>query len=143
MRAAAATELTTEEVKPIQTDYHFFVKEHKARYLKLAEEEVRASIEKNGGEVGDKLDGFIKKIREDGRIDLMLAQKGKAGSDDLSDRIVAELQAAGGELPLGDKSDPEAIKAAFGVSKSAWKKALGGLYKARVIKIERKRIELL
>ena len=44
LRAAAATELTTEEVKPIQTDFHFFVKEHAEKYRKLAEEEVRKSL---------------------------------------------------------------------------------------------------
>lgn len=45
LRAAAATEITTEEVKPIQTDFHFFVKDHIETYRKLAEEEVRGSVE--------------------------------------------------------------------------------------------------
>ncbi len=47
MRAAAATELTTEEVKPIQTDFHFFVKEHIEKYRKLAEEEVKSKGDNN------------------------------------------------------------------------------------------------
>jgi hypothetical protein len=45
LRAAAATEITTEEVKPIQTDFHFFVKEHIGKYRELAEEEVRSGME--------------------------------------------------------------------------------------------------
>jgi hypothetical protein len=47
LRAAAATEITTEEVKPIQTDYHFFVKDHMAKYRTMAEEEVRKSLGKD------------------------------------------------------------------------------------------------
>jgi hypothetical protein len=47
LRAAAATEITTEEVKPIQTDFHFFVKEHLTKYRQLAEDEVRRSLGKD------------------------------------------------------------------------------------------------
>ena len=55
LRAAAATEITTEEVKPIQTDFHFFVKEHIDTHRKLAEEEVRSSME----DKSEKLDSLI------------------------------------------------------------------------------------
>jgi len=51
LRAAAATEITTEEVKPIQTDFHFFVKEHIDTHRKLAEEQVRSSIEDKSGKL--------------------------------------------------------------------------------------------
>jgi hypothetical protein len=55
LRAAAATEITTDEVKPIQTDFHFFVKENVEKYRKLAEEEVRSSMKDTAGD----LDPFL------------------------------------------------------------------------------------
>lgn len=94
-------------------------------------------------EVGDKLDGFIKLVRDDGRIDLALALAGMKGRGELADRIIAELQANGGSLSIGDKSEPAAIRDRLGVSKSAWKKALGGLYKDRIIEVEAEKVTLI
>ena len=55
---------------------------------------------------------------------------------------MAALEAAGGELPLGDKSSPEAIFATFRCSKNAFKQAIGGLYKERRIVIDKQSIRL-
>ena len=88
--------------------------------------------------IGDKLDGFIKRIRPDGKIDLSLKKPGfdRQAVGDLGQKILDQLQAAGGYLPLNDRTDPDVIKKSFGVSKRAFKMALGGLYKQRLIQIE-------
>ncbi|WP_062268959.1 CvfB family protein [Endozoicomonas arenosclerae] len=88
--------------------------------------------------VGDKLQGFIKRIRPDGKIDLCLKKPGfdRNAMDTLSQKIMDMLAAEGGFLPFNDKSDPAEIKRIFGASKRAFKMALGGLYKQRLIQIE-------
>ncbi len=82
---------------------------------------------------GQRLRGYIKQVREDGKIDLTLHRPGHRRFDVLAERILARLEAEGGALPLNDKSPPEAIHAAFGESKKSFKSALGRLYKARRI----------
>ncbi|KEQ18591.1 CvfB family protein [Endozoicomonas numazuensis] len=88
--------------------------------------------------IGDKLDGFIKRIRPDGKVDLSITKPGfnREVVGDLGQKILDQLQAAGGYLPLNDRTDPAEIKKAFGVSKRTFKMALGGLYKQRLIQIE-------
>lgn len=93
--------------------------------------------------VGDKREGFIKAIREDGKIDLLLQKSGAAGRGDLETRILEFLKVNGGISELTDKSPPEKIYAAFGVSKKAYKKALGGLYRSRLIVVSKEKIELI
>jgi predicted RNA-binding protein (virulence factor B family) len=93
--------------------------------------------------VGQRVKGYIKGIREDGRINLKLQPGGQQGRDDLSARILDALKAEGGTLSLTDKSSPEAIYRRFGVSKANYKKALGRLYKARLIELGREQIRLL
>ncbi|WP_234493754.1 S1 RNA-binding domain-containing protein [Vibrio maritimus] len=92
--------------------------------------------------VGKKLKGFIKQIREDGKIDLSLQKVGVAKMDDLSEKILSLLEKKGGFLPLSDKSTPEAIFAAFKTSKGTFKKSIGGLYKQGKISIEKDGIHL-
>ncbi|MGR5285793.1 CvfB family protein [Vibrio maritimus] len=92
--------------------------------------------------VGKKLKGFIKQIREDGKIDLSLQKIGVAKMDDLSEKILSLLEKKGGFLPLSDKSTPEAIFAAFKTSKGTFKKSIGGLYKQGKIRIEKDGIYL-
>ena len=92
--------------------------------------------------VGKKLKGFIKQIREDGKIDLSLQKIGVAKMDDLSEKILSRLEKKGGFLPLSDKSTPEAIFAAFKTSKGTFKKSIGGLYKQGKIRIEKDGIYL-
>lgn len=80
--------------------------------------------------------GYIKKIREDGRIDLSLYQLGSHGSLDIGGMILKIIEDAGGFLNITDKTPPEEIYKLFGVSKKKYKMALGGLYKKRLIHIK-------
>ncbi len=91
---------------------------------------------------GKKVKGYIKTLREDGKIDLDLRKKGYKKVLDLTDRIMAELEAAGGFLPLHDKSPAEEIKHTFGESKKSFKSAIGALYKQKKIVIEDNGIRL-
>lgn len=92
---------------------------------------------------GDKTAGFIKAIRDDGKIDLCLQKQNRQARDELSERIVAFLESSGGVSTLTDYSAPELIYEQFGVSKKNYKKALGRLYKERRISLAKDRITLL
>ncbi|WP_068825643.1 CvfB family protein [Pseudomonas sp. BMS12] len=92
---------------------------------------------------GSQEKGFIKELREDGKISLSLQPVGQQARDELSEQILKALRDAGGNLALSDKSPPEAISKAFGVSKGNFKKAIGGLFKQGLIAIHDDRIELL
>lgn len=92
--------------------------------------------------IGKKLKGYIKNIREDGKIDLALQKVGVAKMNDLSEKILETLQKKGGFLPLSDKSTPEAIFATFRTSKGTFKKTIGGLFKQGKILIEKDGIRL-
>lgn len=104
----------------------------------IARQELRAPLKH-----GQRVTGYVQRLREDGKLSLSLNPPGAAKSDALSEQIVAALEHSGGELPLGDKSAPEAIFATFRCSKNAFKQAIGGLYKARKIVIEKDRIRLV
>lgn len=90
---------------------------------------------------GQSIKGFIKYIRPDGKIDLSL-QGGQEARDKNTQRILTYLQEQGGFAAVHDKSDPQLIAEIFGMSKGAFKKAIGGLYKQRVIRIEKDGIYL-
>ncbi|MDH3760869.1 MAG: S1-like domain-containing RNA-binding protein [Gammaproteobacteria bacterium] len=92
---------------------------------------------------GETVSAYIKQIREDGRIDLMLQLPSHLGRDQLGEAIVSHLQQNQGVSTLTDKSPPDEIYRTFGVSKANYKKALGRLYKQRTIAIEKHRITLL
>ncbi|MDQ6951406.1 MAG: S1-like domain-containing RNA-binding protein [Mariprofundales bacterium] len=92
--------------------------------------------------IGQHLTGYIKQIRDDGRIDLCLHRLPSEKSDEVADTIMAALEKAGGTLTLTDKSSPAAIKATFGVSKALYKKAVGSLYRKRKIRIDSNSIRL-
>jgi uncharacterized protein len=92
---------------------------------------------------GQKLDGFIRQIRDDGKIDLTLHQPGYGKVEELTDTILARLKDNQGFLPLSDKSPPEAIYNAFGVSKKVFKQAIGALYKKKLVLIEKDGIRLV
>ena len=92
---------------------------------------------------GQRLEGFIRKIREDKKIDLSLYKPGYKKVDALSDRIIERLQSQGGFIPVTDKSAPEKIAELFGVSKKAYKMIIGRLYKNRLIDIEEDGIRLI
>ncbi len=91
---------------------------------------------------GQRLEGFVKKVRQDGKIDLCLQKPGYAPVGSLSERILAHLKASGGSSALTDKTPPEEIYRLFAVSKKKFKMAVGLLYKERAIVIEKDRISL-
>ena len=92
---------------------------------------------------GQKIDGFIKQIRDDLRLDLTLQQIGYGKVTSLTDKILLMLQENGGKLAVSDKSEPEQIYALFGVSKKVFKQAIGALYKQHKIEIEKTKIRLI
>jgi predicted RNA-binding protein (virulence factor B family) len=92
---------------------------------------------------GDRVQGYIKKIRTDGKIDLRLEKIGYEKISSFVDRILAELQKNKGFLPLTDKSSPEEIYQTFKISKKNFKVAIGALYKKRFIALEDNGIRLL
>ncbi len=94
--------------------------------------------------LGEEVRGYIKKIRPDGKIDLILQQSGHAAAqEDIGPQILALLVKKGGFLAINDKTDPETIYKLFGVSKKKYKIALGGLYKKRLITVEEDGIRLV
>ncbi len=92
---------------------------------------------------GDQLKGYVKKVRPDGKIDLTLQRHGFRSIEPNADQVLKELEASGGFIDLNDKSDPEAIKEVFQLSKKSFKRAIGSLYKARKIIIEKDGIRLV
>ena len=87
--------------------------------------------------------GYIKAIREDGSIDLLLQPFGNQGADELGLRIVVALEDNNGSLPINDKTSAEVIYDYFGVSKKKYKIAIGNLYKKRIILISDEGIKLV
>lgn len=92
---------------------------------------------------GEVRKGWVKKIRIGGKIDLSLQPMGYGHILDNKDAVLEALEDAGGVIPLGDKSDPDAIYARFGISKNAFKKVIGGLYKDRLITLSDHEIRLV
>lgn len=92
--------------------------------------------------MGTRTQGYIQRIRDDGKIDLSLQPRREALADTLSAQILEELQKAGGRLAISDKSDPALIQRTFGVSKGNFKKTIGGLYKQGLITIDDDGIKL-
>lgn len=92
---------------------------------------------------GDRVKGYIKKIREDEKIDLILQKPGYQKVDDISMSIVDILKKHNGYLPITDKTNPDEIYKVFGVSKKTFKKAIGSLYKLRIISIQDDGIKLV
>jgi len=92
---------------------------------------------------GDRIKGYIKKIREDNKIDVILQAPGYRSIEPNANFIREELEAAGGFFPLHDKTDAEIIKRELGMSKKSFKKAIGTLYKDKQIVIKEDGIELV
>lgn len=93
--------------------------------------------------VGDKKSGFIKKIREDGKLDLTLNPVGKEAMDENMQVVHNLLKLHDGFLPYHDKSDAKEIMEFFNMSKKAFKKAIGGLYKSKAITLDKDGIRLV
>ena len=84
---------------------------------------------------GDKMKGYIGRVRPDGKIDVTLQPTGRQQTLDFSETLLQYLKDNGGTCYLGDKSDAEDIKRQFQVSKKVFKRAVGELYKRRLIEV--------
>lgn len=93
--------------------------------------------------IGDRVKGFIKKIRPDNKIDLVLGKPGFTKVEDESAKIIRLLQENNGYLPYHDKSDPEDIYSFFGMSKKTFKMTTGALYKQQKIRFTQTGIQLV
>jgi uncharacterized protein len=94
-------------------------------------------------EPGDRFDGYVRTVRPDGKIDVALGKSGYRRIAPLTDQIIAALVAKNGRLPFNDNSAPEAIRDYFGVSKKAFKQAIGALFRERRIYIDPDCIRLM
>lgn len=93
--------------------------------------------------MGQRIKGYIKDIRDDGKINLTLQLPTQEIRDELLQAILDNLQQHGGTSTLTDKSPPDEIYKQFKVSKSNYKKALGTLYRQHIINIDKQKISLL
>lgn len=94
-------------------------------------------------EPGQKLPGYIKNIREDGAIDLILSPLSNFGAKELGDQILEKLKNSKGYLPVNAKSPAQDIYDLFGVSRKKFKIALGHLYKKRLVQFTETGTELV
>ena len=86
--------------------------------------------------VGQRIAGFVRRVREDGKIDLALQKLGRAHVEDFSAVLLEHIRVNGGHTPLNDKSPADEIYSLFGVSKKTFKQAVGDLYKRRLITLD-------
>jgi len=92
---------------------------------------------------GEKLEGFINKIREDDKIDLLVEKPGYGKIDPISEKVLETLRENNGFLALNDKTSPEIIQSLLGISKKSFKKAVGNLYKKKLIAFKSDGIKLI
>lgn len=92
--------------------------------------------------IGQKLKGYIKEVRPDGKIDVCLQKTGCGQSDELTAKILEKIKDNGGVLDVSDKTAPEVIYNLFGCSKKNYKKTIGALYKQGIIEIGEEEIRL-
>jgi hypothetical protein len=92
---------------------------------------------------GKQLKGYIKRVREDEKIDIILQRPGYQNIDSTSKAILDKLEKNNGFMPLSDKSQPDEIYSLLGISKKVFKKAIGSLYKSKLITLEDKGIRLV
>lgn len=92
--------------------------------------------------IGKKIDGYIKQVREDGRLDLILTRGSKNKVNNFADKLLDYLQKNNGFSPLHDKSSPELIQRTLGVSKKTFKATIGNLMKKDKLTIEKNGIRL-
>jgi predicted RNA-binding protein (virulence factor B family) len=93
--------------------------------------------------IGDRVKGYVKQVREDNKIDLSLQKSGFELVDDVKWKILNLLKQKNGFLPLNDNSSPEEIKSVLQISKKAFKKAIGALYRERLVNLTEKGVELI
>lgn len=129
-----------DEVKVIiadQTDIGYKVIVNQAFWGVLYENEVFSPLNK-----GEVMTAYVKKVRDDDKIDLTLHRYGYRKVEDTLDLILTRLEHQGGEIRLSDKSTPEDIYEAFGISKKTFKQAIGSLFKQRKIEITENSIKI-
>lgn len=103
----------------------------------LYENEIFRSLE-----TGMEMKAFVKQVREDGKVDLILQKPGFEKIDDFAITLLDYIKEQGGRISLNDKSPAEDIYATFGVSKKTFKKGVGDLYKKRLIALHEDGITL-
>jgi hypothetical protein len=94
-------------------------------------------------DIGQRLKGFVKEIRRDNKVTLCLQLQGQQARDQLSQQILDYLKAGDGSSTITDKSSPDDIYQQFNASKASYKRALGALYKQRLIRIDKNKVTLL
>ena len=94
-------------------------------------------------EIGDMKEGYIKAPREDGDIDVSLQELGYKNVISASDKILQLLKKYDGVLEIGDKSSPELVTALTGMSKKTFKKAIGDLYKKKLVLLDKEQVKLV
>lgn len=94
-------------------------------------------------QIGTKMKGWVKEIRDDGKVNININQLDDETREGLEETIIRQLEENDGRIDLSDKSSPDLIYARFSVSKKNFKRAIGNLYKKRKIKISPKFIELI
>ena len=92
---------------------------------------------------GDRLKGYVDRVRPDGKIDVTIQPTGRRNTEEFSEVLLEYLKNNNGHCDLGDKSPAELISDRFKVSKKTFKKAVGDLYKRRLIQIKEDGLELL
>jgi predicted RNA-binding protein (virulence factor B family) len=92
---------------------------------------------------GDKMKGYVNKVREDEKIDLLLEKPGYEKVDAISQKILDELKQNRGFMAVTDNTSPDMIKALFSISKKNFKKAIGSLYKNQMITFDSDGIRLV
>lgn len=93
-------------------------------------------------QLGERRKGYVKTVRDDGKIDVSLEKQGYQNVEPNAQKILDKLKANGGFLPLHDKSSPDMIQMHLEMSKKTFKKAVGALYREKVIRLEGKGIHL-
>lgn len=93
--------------------------------------------------IGEHTEGYIKKIRLDNKIDLSMQKGGYEQIDDMSKIILTKLEENDGFIKVTDKSSPDLIKKLFNMSKKNYKKAVGSLYKQKLITLEEDGIKIV
>lgn len=124
-----------------------FVEEHDRGYRVIIDNAFKGMVYESEifefVEIGMRTKGYIKFVREDGKIDVSLQKQGISVVNSLDDLILADLQRNNGFIDICDKSDPDVIADRFGCSKKAFKKCIGVLYKHHRIVIEENGIRLI
>jgi predicted RNA-binding protein (virulence factor B family) len=86
--------------------------------------------------IGDRVQGYVRRRRDDGKLDVSLRAPGAAGRENDTRLLLLAIERNGGHLPLGDASAPEEISRMLGMSKKAFKRAAGSLYRQRLVRLE-------